>query len=474
MLPIHAVIDEIKTTLQLHNRLILQAPPGAGKTTAVPLSLLDEPWLHNKQIIMLEPRRLAARASASRMAELLGEAVGMRVGYQIRSEKKVSDQTKILVVTEGILTRRLQNDPTLENVALIIFDEFHERHLHSDLSLAFSLQTQECLRDDLKIMVMSATLDTRGLGLLLGAPPIITSEGKSYPVALTHLKANTAPIDPKNITPPLFSLTQEVLKKESGDVLIFLPGVREIKSLESLLNGYKKETSSDLLIVALYGDLSKTEQERAIKPAKVRKVILSTNIAETSLTIEGVRVVIDSGLERVVKFDAASGMEQLVTQKISRASATQRAGRSGRLCEGSCYRLWSETAHHSLSPHSEPEILQCDLAPLALELSAWGSRADELGWIDSPPSHALEHAYTLLDGLDALHSPTDLGTTPPARPYDTACETDGISERSGSPLRPLKRARSVYRIIGTLRRHSGALLAFMRPSPKPLHSLSSA
>jgi len=404
-LPIHDVIETLRQTLLKQNRLILQAPPGAGKTTAVPLSLLNEPWLEGKQIIMLEPRRLAARASASRMAQLLGESVGMRVGYQIRSEKKMSDQTQILVVTEGILTRRLQSDPTLENVALIIFDEFHERHLHSDLSLAFALQTQECLRDDLKIMVMSATLDTRGLSTLLESAPIITSEGKSYSVALTHLKPNATPIDPNNIVPPLFTLTREVLEKESGDILIFLPGVREIKALELLLKNYAKERSSDLLIAPLYGDLSKADQERAITPATMQKVILATNIAETSLTIEGVRIVIDSGLERVVKFDASSGMERLVTQKISRASATQRAGRAGRVCEGSCYRLWSEIAHHSLAPHSEPEILQCDLTPLALELAAWGSSSDELRWIDTPSSHALEQAYTLLEGLDALHSP---------------------------------------------------------------------
>lgn len=407
-LPIYDVIETVRTALKSNNRLILQAPPGAGKTTAVPLSLFYEPWLEDKTILLLSPRRVAARAAANRMAELLGECVGESVGYQIRSEKKMGQKTKILVITEGILTRRLQNDPSLENVALIIFDEFHERHLQSDLSLAFALQTQECLRDDLKILVMSATLDTRGLSTLLSAPPIITSEGRSYPVAVTHLPPNSTPVDAKNLIPVLFCLTRDLLEKETGDILIFLPGVREIKSLASLLNSYLRETSADLLIAPLYGDLSKSEQEAAIAPSKRRKIVLATNIAETSLTIEGIRIVIDSGLERVIRFDPSGGMERLVTQKISRASASQRAGRAGRLSEGKCYRLWSEIAHHSLSPHSEAEILQCDLAPLALELAAWGSRADELAWIDSPPLHALEHAYTLLENLNLLASATQL------------------------------------------------------------------
>lgn len=405
-LPIHDVIESVRTALKSDNRLILQAPPGAGKTTAVPLSLLHEPWLDNKIIILLSPRRVAARAAASRMAHLLGESVGESVGYQIRSEKKMGRKTKILVITEGILTRRLQNDPSLNDVALVIFDEFHERHLQSDLSLAFALQTQEFLRNDLKILVMSATLDTRGLSALLASPPIITSEGRSYGVTVTHLPPNTAPIDSKTLIPRLFALTCDVLKSDTGDILIFLPGVREIKLLASLLTEHSQKVSSDLLIAPLYGDLSKTEQETAIAPCKRQKIILATNIAETSLTIEGIRIVIDSGLERVIRFDPSTGMERLVTQKISRASASQRAGRAGRLSEGKCYRLWSEIAHHTLIPHSEPEILQCDLAPLALELCAWGSGADELEWIDPPPRRALEHAYTLLDGLGLLVSPT--------------------------------------------------------------------
>lgn len=405
-LPIQDIIETVQTTLAIHNRLILQAPPGAGKTTAIPLSLLHESWLDNKIIILLSPRRVAARAAASRMAYLLGESVGETVGYQIRSEKKVGRKTKIVVMTEGILTRRLQNDLSLEDVALVIFDEFHERHLQSDLSLAFALQTQEFLRNDLKIMVMSATLDTRGLSALLASPPIITSEGRSHPVTVTHLPPNTAPIDSKTLIPRLFALTCDVLKSDTGDILIFLPGVREIKLLASLLTEHSQKVSSDLLVAPLYGDLSKTEQEAAITLSDRRKVILATNIAETSLTIEGISIVIDSGLERVIRFDASSGMERLVTQKISRASATQRAGRAGRLSEGKCYRLWSEISHHSLSTHSEPEILQCDLAPLALELCVWGSRADELEWIDPPPPKGLEHAYTLLDELGLLVSPT--------------------------------------------------------------------
>ncbi|MCK9372649.1 MAG: ATP-dependent helicase HrpB [Sulfuricurvum sp.] len=412
-LPIYAVIGDIRKTLASHNRLILQAPPGAGKTTALPLSLLQEPWLEGKMILLLSPRRVAARAAAERMAQMLGEEVGESVGYHIRSERRMGPKTRILVMTEGILTRRLQSDPALEDVALVIFDEFHERHLHSDLSLAFALQTQEFLRDDLKIAVMSATLDTLGLEAVLDFPPVITSEGKSYPVAITHLPANTPALDGRNLISHLFSLIREIVQRESGNILVFLPGVREIKSLETLLKEFLRNTAPDILVAPLYGDLSKNGQEAAIYPCEQRKIVLSTNIAETSLTIEGIRIVIDSGLERVVRFDPSSGMERLITQKISRASATQRAGRAGRQSEGSCYRLWSEIAHHSLSPYSEPEILQSDLAPLALELSAWGSRPEDLAWIDPPPPRAFKHASTLLEELGLLTSPAQI--TPQGR-----------------------------------------------------------
>jgi ATP-dependent helicase HrpB len=397
-LPIHDVIDDIRSILSNSNRLILQAPPGAGKTTAVPLSLIDEPWIKDKQIIMLEPRRIAARSAATRMAQLLGEKVGERVGYQIRAEKKISKQTKILIVTEGILTRMLQRDPSLENIALIIFDEFHERHLHSDLSLAFALQSQEVLRDDLKILVMSATLDTDSLQTLLNHPPLITSEGRSFPIIIEHLPPNSPLIEVKKIVPALMNTLQGILQKDEGSILVFLPGTREIKALEASLREHC--TGMEIDIAPLYGELSKADQEKAISPSSKRKIVLATNIAETSLTIEGIRIVVDSGLEKVLTFDPRSGMERLITRRISRASADQRAGRAGRLSSGKCYRLWSESAHHALSPHKEAEIRVCDLTPLALELSAWGD--SELNWIDPPPMRALSHGMELLHTLDAI------------------------------------------------------------------------
>lgn len=396
-LPIYAVLDDIRSILSSHNRLILQAPPGAGKTTAVPLSLIDEPWLKNKQIVMLEPRRIAARSAASRMAHILGEKVGEQIGYQIRAEKKLSKQTKILVVTEGILTHMLQRDPSLENVALIIFDEFHERHLHSDLSLAFALQSQEFLREDLKILVMSATLDTDALQSLLNHPPLITSEGRTFPITIEHLTPNTQPIEVKKIVPALMSTLKNILQQDEGSILVFLPGTREIKALEASLKEHCAKMEID--IAPLYGELSKADQEKAISPSSKRKIVLATNIAETSLTIEGIRIVVDSGLEKVLTFDPSSGMERLVTQKISRASADQRAGRAGRLSAGKCYRLWSATAHHALAPHKEPEIRLCDLTPLSLELSAWGD--SQLSWITPPPVKALEHGARLLNSLGA-------------------------------------------------------------------------
>ncbi len=399
-LPIGEVLPRIRESLHQNSRLILQAPPGAGKTTAVPLSLLNEPWLEGKKILMLQPRRLAARTAAVRMAELLGEEIGKRVGYHIRGERKSSKQTKVLVITEGILTRYLQSDPGLEEAALVIFDEFHERNLHSDLSLAFALQSQEVLREDLKLLVMSATLDTRGLGELLENPPILSSEGRSYPVEFTYLSPTATSPSPREIVAEAHKTLLTALQNDEGDILVFLPGEREIRELESRLADYAAESNSDLLIVPLYGNLSKEEQHRAILPAPKRKIVLATNIAETSLTIEGIRIVVDTGFERVSCFDPHSGMERLVTQRISRASADQRAGRSGRTAPGRCYRLWSEYAHHTLPPHRPPDILTADLTPLALELAGWGS--DGLRWIDPPAPAALSHARELLAELGAL------------------------------------------------------------------------
>ncbi|HZF70124.1 ATP-dependent helicase HrpB [Sulfuricurvum sp.] len=409
-LPIHDVVEELKSLLKRNNRLILQAPPGAGKTTVVPLALMDEPWLEGKQIIMLEPRRIAARSSAARMAQLLGEKVGMRVGYHIRADKKSSKQTKILVVTEGILTRMLQRDPSLENVALIIFDEFHERHLQSDLSLAFALQSQEFLREDLKIVVMSATLDTDALQSLLNHPPLLTSEGRSYPITIEHLPPNSPPVEAKKIVPALMALLPDIIANETGNILVFLPGTREIRMLETALKEHCR--TMEITIAPLYGELSKEAQERAIAPSESRKIVLATNIAETSLTIEGITIVVDSGLGKVLTFDPRSGMERLITQKISRASADQRAGRAGRLSAGKCFRLWTAADHYALIPHKEPEIRLCDLTPLSLELSAWGDT--DLSWITPPPPKAIEHGAALLHSLgatDAKGSITPHGKT---------------------------------------------------------------
>ena len=404
-LPIHQVIPQIINTLQTDNRLVLQAPPGAGKTTAVPLALLNEPWLQERQIIMLEPRRLATRNAAARMAELLGEKVGERVGYIIRDDRCLSDKSKIIVVTEGILTRMLQGDPALETTALIIFDEFHERSLHADLALALSLQSQELLRDDLKIMIMSATLHTDAISALLDNAPIITANGRSFPVENIYLPHQQAPLKPWEINAYIEKLFSQSLKEESGSILIFLPGVKEIKDLATRLT--KSLKSSPHIIAPLYGDMSKQAQESAIQVDKSGrpKIVLATNIAETSLTIEGITVVIDSGLQRVATFNSGSGMNRLDTISISQDAATQRSGRAGRLNPGRCYRLWHE--HRVLTPHATAEIINSDLTPMMLELANWGvKRLDELQWLDLPASTALTHAKTLLHQLGALQNDT--------------------------------------------------------------------
>jgi ATP-dependent helicase HrpB len=399
-LPINAVLPELRRALAAHACAVLQAPPGAGKTTLVPLALLDEPWLKGKSIVMLEPRRLAARAAASRMSELRGESVGELVGYRIRFDSKVSKATRIEVLTEGILTRRLQNDPALEGVGLVIFDEFHERHLHADLALALCLDSQRGLRDDLKILVMSATLDGAAVSRLLNGAPIVTSEGRSYPVDVQYLAR-----DPEGRLPDVVAQAiQRALAGHDGDVLAFLPGAWEIRRTQSHIEGALKNSNVD--IYPLYGDLPWEQQERAIRPGGTqgrRKVVLATPIAETSLTIDGVRVVVDSGYARVPQFDPKSGLSRLVTQRISRASAEQRAGRAGRTAPGVCYRLWSETTQRGLIPQAIPEIRSADLVPLALELSAWGVHdASRLAWLDPPPAASLAQARDLLVELDAL------------------------------------------------------------------------
>ncbi|WP_345971346.1 ATP-dependent helicase HrpB [Sulfurimonas sp. HSL1-6] len=398
-LPIQAVLPEIGQALSDNHQLILQAPPGAGKTTVVPLELLKAAWLEGKKIVMLEPRRLAARNAALRMAELLGEAVGQRVGYRIRQETKVSAATRIEVVTEGILTRMLQGDPALEEVGVLIFDEFHERSIHADLGLALALQSQTLLRDDLKIVVMSATLNADALKGVLPDAAVVTSEGRCFPVTHRYLDIRRKPSEAKRIASVTAETITDALKEEEGSILAFLPGVKEINAVERTLQGSK---ASDIMIAPLYGDLSKSAQQHAIAPAPEgkRKVVLATNIAETSLTIDGVRIVVDSGLERFVAYDAASGMNRMHTRMITQDSAVQRAGRAGRTQSGVCYRLWHE--NKPLVPHARPEIVQSDLAPLMLELANWGATVDELAWVDTPPEHAVEEASELLISLNMI------------------------------------------------------------------------
>jgi ATP-dependent helicase HrpB len=397
-LPIDEVLPRLRDTLARHAGVVLQAPPGAGKTTHVPLALLDEPWLTGKSILILEPRRLAARAAAGRMAQLRGEAVGETVGYRIRFDTKVSARTRIEVLTEGILTRRIQNDQSLDGVGLVIFDEFHERHLHADLALALTLDCQRNLRDDLKLLVMSATLDAAAVSKLLGDAPLVTSEGRSYPVDVRYVpSANDA-----RIAEAVGAAVVDALDKEAGDVLAFLPGAWEIRKAQEQIQA---RAGSSVDVMPLYGDLPWEQQDKAIRPSVAgrRKVVLATPIAETSLTIDGVRVVVDSGFARVPQFDPASGLTRLTSQRISRASSEQRAGRAGRTAPGICIRLWGETVQRGLIPQSIPEIRSADLAPLALELAAWGvSDATQLAWLDAPPPAALAQARELLQRLGAL------------------------------------------------------------------------
>jgi len=399
-LPITHVIPEVKEKLLQHNRLVLQAPPGAGKTTVLPLALLKEPWLKNKKILMLEPRRLAVRTSASRMAEILNEKVGERIGYQVKLDSVQSEKTHILIVTEGILTRKLQSDPALEDVALIIFDEFHERSLHADLSLALALESQAILREDLKILIMSATLNTPSISKLLNHAPVIESRGRAYPVERIWLDKYTPQPSGKEITSYTAKRILKSLADDEGNILVFLPGVGQIKAVEKALHPH---IPKEVYLSTLYGNLDKEAQHKAIEapPRGKRKVVLATNIAQTSLTIEGIKVVIDSGLQKVSVFNPFSGMDKLETQYISEDAAIQRAGRAGRLSEGKAYHLWHRS--RILSKHDTPEILSADLSQLVLELAQWGcDDITTLSWLDTPPLTSTHHAQTLLTALGAL------------------------------------------------------------------------
>lgn len=398
-LPIDALLPEVSAALAAHACAVVLAAPGAGKTTRIPLHLRDAPWLAGKKIVMLEPRRLAARMSAIRMADTLKEPVGETVGFRVRLESKVSARTRIEVVTEGILTRRLQSDPELADVGLLIFDEFHERSLDADLGLALALDIQRALRPDLKILVMSATLDDQAVAAVLGHVPVLASSHRPFPVETRYLAAPAG----DDLAREMAAAVRRALAEEDGSILAFLPGEGEIRRTATLLED--GGLPAGVVVAPLFGALAPDEQNRAIAPpaAGVRKVVLATTIAETSLTIEGVRVVIDCGAKRVPRFDPGRGMTQLVSVRVSRAAAEQRRGRAGRLGPGVCYRLWTEPEDRGLKPYDEPEMLQADLAPLALDLASWGV-ADPRGlsWLTPPPAGAFAQATDLLRRLDAL------------------------------------------------------------------------
>ncbi len=403
-LPIDSALPTLRATLARATRAVLQAPPGAGKSTVVPLALLDTTWMCGKKLVMLEPRRLAARAVATRMSHLLGEAVGRTVGYRMRLDTRVSAATRIEVVTEGVLTRMLQSDPALEGVAAVVFDEFHERHLPADLGLALALDAQANLAPELRVLVMSATLDTAAIAQLLGNAPVVAAEGRVFPVA-THYLGSAMPALPGDLEPPeraVVRAIKQAVRDTRGDMLVFLPGAAEIRRVQSMLES--DDSLALLRVLPLYGELGAREQDAALAcaPAGMRKCVLATNIAETSLTIDGITVVIDSGLVRRAVFDPASGMSRLETRRISRASADQRQGRAGRTAPGVCYRLWSEGAQRSLAAFTPPEIVEADLATLALDLAAWGTSEQDLSWLDPPPSAMLASARALLRSLGAL------------------------------------------------------------------------
>lgn len=390
-LPIQAVLAALQGNLANHRSAVLAAPSGSGKTTVVPLALIDEPWLAGRKIIILEPRRLAARMAAKRMSDIAGDTVGGLVGYRIRFDTKISSRTRIEVVTEGILTRMIQHDPELPGVGLVIFDEYHERSLVADLALALCLDVQE-MRDDLKMLIMSATMDTSRISQLLGGAPVIAGEGRCFPVTISYLPRPS----PDYLIPRTVKAIRRALAEESGDILVFLPGVGEIKAVQ-------RQMAGDFLCLTLYGNLPQNQQDLIFAPTDKRRLILATPIAETSITIEGVSIVIDSGLMKMPRFFPATGLTSLHTVSTSKASADQRAGRAGRLGPGTCYRLWTEGEHHSKADFQTPEIIGADLAPLLLEVLLWGvTDPNALTWLDPPRSGQVDLARQLLAQIGAV------------------------------------------------------------------------
>lgn len=406
-LPIHDILSSLLRTLEAGNSAVLVAPPGAGKTTQVPLALLNAGWLEGKKVLMLEPRRLAARSAARYMAKLLNETVGKTIGYRVRKDTCAGPKTRIEVITEGVLTRMLQSDPALEGVGALILDEFHERSIQADLGLALALQSQELLRPDLRIIVMSATLEAEPVAALLRGAPILTSEGRQFPVETHYLGSQPQ----GRLESAVVNAILKALTVDDGDILVFLPGVKEIRKVMAGLQ--QSSLGSNIIVAPLYGSLTYQEQDAAIMPSRegFRKIVLATSIAETSLTVEGVRVVIDSGMMRVPKFSPRTGMTRLETVPVSRPSADQRRGRAGRLGPGSCFRLWTQQEDSRLVPRNTPEILEAELTSLALELAVWGvAKPETLSWLDVPPHSAIQQARELLVSLGAL---TVSGTVTP-------------------------------------------------------------
>ncbi|HEY8610838.1 MAG TPA: helicase-related protein, partial [Roseomonas sp.] len=382
-LPVAEALPALIAALREASNAVLVAPPGAGKTTIVPLTLLDEPWATGK-ILVLEPRRVAARAAARRMADLAGEgAPGGLVGLSTRLDRAVSDRTRVEVVTEGLLVRRLQSDPGLDGVSAVLFDEAHERHLDTDLGLALCLDLQRALRPELRLLAMSATLDAAGFGTLLGAP-VIESAGRAYPVAIHHRPRDIK--EPRDLPEAMAGAIRDALREHPGDVLAFLPGWGEIRRTADRLGGVDAE------ILPLHGEMPPAEQDKALNPSSRRKVVLATSIAETSLTVPGVRIVVDGGFRRAPRLDAATGLTRLATVRISRAAAEQRAGRAGRTEPGVAIRLWTEALHRGLPLADRPEMLEAELSGLALDCAAWGAEPRALAFLDPPPEGALAAA----------------------------------------------------------------------------------